>query len=158
MKIAAGSRRSACFLPKPDSPGVTTDGHAVFLNYWVDGERVRERVALDRTQCNYGGDRPWFRCPGCRRRVALLYGGPRFRCRQCHGLAYRSTREDALTRAFGRANDLARRAGGMAGIPGRKPHGMHWRTYERLIERWEEAEERALGGLGFLLKGASLRQ
>ena len=39
-------------------------------------EDVREPVSLDWTACNYGGERPWFICPGagCNSRVAILYG------------------------------------------------------------------------------------
>lgn len=44
---------------------------------------------LERTPCNYGGVRVWFRCPviGCGRRTAVLYGGRIFACRQCHRLS-----------------------------------------------------------------------
>ena len=40
---------------------------------WQD---VREPVPLAWTTCNFGGERPWFICPGagCGRRVAVLYG------------------------------------------------------------------------------------
>ncbi len=40
---------------------------------WQD---VREPVPLDWTACHFGGERPWFVCPGagCGRRVAILYG------------------------------------------------------------------------------------
>ncbi len=39
-------------------------------------EDVRETVPLTWTACNFGGQRPWFICPGtgCGRRVAILYG------------------------------------------------------------------------------------
>lgn len=34
-------------------------------------------VYLEWTDCNFGGRRAWFLCPakGCRRRVAILFGG-----------------------------------------------------------------------------------
>src|SRR4051812_9171546 len=32
-----------------------------------------EPVWLDWTSCNYGKQRPWFLCPGCERRVAILF-------------------------------------------------------------------------------------
>ena len=57
---------------------------------------MRERVGLDRTPCTFGGSRPWFVCPGCRTRRAVLFCvGGLFRCRVCHDLAYRSTRESS---------------------------------------------------------------
>jgi hypothetical protein len=59
---------------------------------------VREQVRLDRTHCTLGGSRPWFVCSGCRTRRAVLFcvGGV-FRCRACHDLAYRSTREKPVS-------------------------------------------------------------
>ena len=45
------------------------------------------------TPCNYGGSRPWFLCPGCDRRAAILYvEGGRLLCRPCLGLSYPSQR------------------------------------------------------------------
>lgn len=43
-----------------------------------------------------GGLRWWVWCPGCLTRRRILYypaGGPRFACRLCHGLTYRSSQE-----------------------------------------------------------------
>ena len=39
-------------------------------------EDVQEPVPLSWTGCNFGGERPWFICPGtrCGPRVAVLYG------------------------------------------------------------------------------------
>ena len=37
-------------------------------------EDIRQVIPLDWTPCHYGGQRPWFRCPGCQRRVAVLCG------------------------------------------------------------------------------------
>ena len=54
---------------------------------------VREVIHLDMTACTFGGTRPWFSCPGCGRRCAILYPvAGRFRCRVCQRLAYASTR------------------------------------------------------------------
>jgi hypothetical protein len=75
------------------------DPSAVILEYqmcWPGEERhtIRERVQLDYTPCPFGGVRRWFECPGCGRRCALLFCVEElFRCRVCHGLAYRSTRQ-----------------------------------------------------------------
>ena len=99
---------------------------------------VRERVVLERTPCHYGGERVWFRCPGCGGRRAVLHSaGGRFRCRACHDLAYGSTREDRAGRMLRRAGALQRRLGNPVPesvweLPP-KPKGMHWRTYERLL-------------------------
>ena len=108
---------------------------------------VRENIPLDRTPCPYGGDRVWFRCPGCFGRRAVLYAvGGRFRCRACHDLAYSSTREGEADRHRRRADELRRRIGckpGIFSVP-RKPKGMHRRTYERLVAEINAREEAAL--------------
>jgi hypothetical protein len=106
-------------------------------------EPVRDRVPLAHTPCRYGGERVWFRCPGCLSRRAVLYNaGGLFRCRACHDLAYSSTREGAFARNRRRADALRRRLGGEPGpfsVPGR-PKGMHRRTYDRLLAEIEARE------------------
>lgn len=92
-------------------------------------------IGLVRTGCNYGGDRPWFLCPSCGRRVAILYGGAVFACRHCRGLAYKVQRESEGDRAIRRADAIRDRLGWEAGIlnpDGWKPKGMHWKTFWRL--------------------------
>ncbi len=39
-------------------------------------ELVEGVAHLEWTPCNFGGERPWFVCPGkgCAKRVAILYG------------------------------------------------------------------------------------
>lgn len=101
-------------------------------------------VLLSWTDCNYGGRRPWFHCPRCGRRVAKLYGGARFLCRKCHGLAYWTQRQSKATRAQHRADRLRERLGWVGEEPRdgwRKPKGMHWKTFERLadlVDEWED--------------------
>ena len=54
-------------------------------NYTPHGhpaEVIRQAVMLETTPCTLGGCRPWFRCPTCAKRVALIYGAGRlFACR-----------------------------------------------------------------------------
>lgn len=95
-------------------------------------------VQLDWTECHFGGRRAWFLCParGCSRRVAVLYGGGLFACRNCYRLAYPSQREATHDRAVRRAEKIRERLGWEPGIlngPGCKPKWMRWRTYERLV-------------------------
>ncbi len=106
-------------------------------SYGGDWQSMEYPVYLEWTDCNLGGKRPWFLCPaqGCRRRVAVLFGGSIFACRHCHDLAYASQREAGDDRAMRRADDIRRRLGWRAGIAnpeGGKPKGMHWRTFWRL--------------------------
>ena len=70
----------------------------------------------------------------------FLYGVRRdFRCRCCAHLAYKSQREDQMSRQLSKAQTIRLRLGGSASLlepfP-EKPTGMHWRTYERL--HWRE--------------------
>jgi hypothetical protein len=93
------------------------DPHVITLEYRVrrpdeDGYTVQERVGLDRTRYTFGG-LPWFLCPGCGTRRAMLFCvGGLFRCRVCHDLAYRSTREPSAKRARRYGGKLHRSAEG----------------------------------------------
>jgi hypothetical protein len=116
-------------------------------------EDVKETVPLTWTACNFGGERPWFICPGgdCGRRVAVLYGpGRYFLCRHCYDLAYQSQRDNAMYRALHKAQSIRERLGGSANMMEpfpEKPTGMHSRTYERLWWKHHEAEMAQLIGM-----------
>jgi hypothetical protein len=116
-------------------------------------EEVREPVSLDWTACNFGGERPWFVCPGaeCSRRLAVLYGpGRYFLCRYCYELVYESQRENGMNRALRRAQTIRERLGGSANMMEpfpEKPKGMHWSTYDRLSWEHHEAEMEQLIGM-----------
>ncbi|MBM3549440.1 MAG: hypothetical protein FJX54_21080 [Alphaproteobacteria bacterium] len=117
---------------------------------WKDEEYP---VLISRTPCRLGGSRPWFLCParGCRRRVALLYGGAIFACRRCHQLAYASSREDAGDRASRRADRIRARLGWEPGIlneDGSKPKWMRWRTFDRLTQQHERLVNQSLWAIG----------
>lgn len=53
--------------------------------------------------------------------------------------------EDAADRASRRATKIAFRIGGdnERPWPGEKPKGMHWSTYDRLLDAYIEAQEEA---------------
>jgi hypothetical protein len=116
-------------------------------------EDAREPVPLTWTACNFGGERPWFICPGagCGRRVALLYGpGRYFLCRHCYDLTYQSQRDNKMYRALHRAQKIRECLGGSANMMKpfpEKPKGMHWKTYERLWWDHHEAEMEQLAGM-----------
>lgn len=97
-------------------------------------------VTIHWSRCYFGGERPWFVCParGCRRRVAMLYGGGIFACRHCRHLTYACQHEGPRERAIRRAGKIRDKLGWDAGIfnpGGVKPKGMHWKTFERLTAR-----------------------
>ena len=109
---------------------------------WQD---VEEPVQLTWTRCNYGGQRPWFICPGsgCGRRVAILYSvGKYYLCRHCYRLAYRSQGWGRADRLMEKARRIRMRLGGSANLiepfPW-KPRWMRWSKYWRLRDESEEA-------------------
>lgn len=65
-------------------------------------------VSLASSKCNYGGCRYWFACPGCMRRVGVLYRKPLnqlFLCRKCNNLTYqliqyRRSKAEALLKSI----------------------------------------------------------
>jgi hypothetical protein len=111
---------------------------------------VVQEIPIIGTACNLGGDRPWFLCAACKRRVAKLFiaqfGG--FRCRHCYGLAFESQREPLRLRGLTAARNIRAKLGGdgiiLAGVPPR-PKGMHHKTYERLASRYRTAIARCGG-------------
>lgn len=108
-------------------------------------------VRLERTPCNYGGVRVWFRCPviRCGRRAAVLYGGRIFACRQCHRLGYRCQREsddDQLARRIGKIRARLGWEPGFLNGRGGKPKGLHWRTFWRLRREHDDSVNASLLG------------
>jgi hypothetical protein len=120
-------------------------------------ETVKEPVPIEWTPCNFGGEQPWFICPGvvngvaCGRRVAKLYGpGKYFLCRRCYDLRYESQREDKKDRVLRRAQKIRQRFGGSANMMEpfpERPNGMHHATYMRLWWEHSRAEEERLAGM-----------
>lgn len=99
-----------------------------------------------------GGRRLWFICnaPGCSKRVAILYEDQEFACRECHGLAHPSQREQPLDRALQRAGRIRRRLGWAPGIAnghGAKPKHMHQRTFYDLVAKHDQFVQFSLGVL-----------
>ena len=77
-----------------------------------DWEPVRQVLDLDWTPCHFGGQRPWFRCPGCQRRVAVLcLDGKWFLCRHCYELPYGSQQETAEDRHYRKVRKIRDRLG-----------------------------------------------
>lgn len=120
---------------------VNTDSVSLIYRYGGDtGQDMNYPVMIDWTPCHFGGQRGWWLCPvvGCGRRVAVLYSGKMFACRQCHRLAYQSTRTAPDLKPYERADKVRLKMGwcsGVANPPENKPKGMHWTTYLRLMQK-----------------------
>lgn len=118
------------------------------------GDKVSatSRIRLEWTPCHYGGQRAWFQCPtpGCERRAAILYGGTTFTCRHCGELAYASQGERLAARAIRRVHKIRERLGWGPSLSfehGDKPKGMHWATFERLVEQHDALAVAGLEGM-----------
>jgi hypothetical protein len=101
-------------------------------------------VVVERTRCNYGGSRPWFLCPGCGDRRAVLFGHPRgghLGCRRCLKLLFLTECDDAFDRAIHKLRKIELRVCepsteivGTAPVAD-KPKGQHWRTYDLQVTK-----------------------
>jgi hypothetical protein len=121
----------------------------VWLRFMWQGRQVEEAIRLERTDCFFGGTRPWFQCPGCKHRVANLYlHNGTFRCRGCHDLRYVCQSEDPINRTWRAQAKIEAQLGQY----GRRPKGMHETTRKRLAENIArvERERRMLMHAGFL--------
>ena len=102
--------------------------NSVILKYFYRGEPVTEVISFSWTRCNYGM-RPWFVCPGCKKRVAILYsGGKYFLCRHCYDLCYPCQQE-------GYPGRLARKASKLYALIGngfKRPKYMRRKKFKRL--------------------------
>lgn len=109
--------------------------------YGGEWEPINQPVGITHTHCHFGGQRPYFLCPGvvngrhCGRRVGKLFLGSRyFLCRHCHNIVYSSQSEARYDRMLRRANKLRMALGGEPGTAhfiASKPKGMWQRTYDR---------------------------
>jgi hypothetical protein len=109
---------SSTFLPwvsyiisklRPSSKiGVAVRDGSVTLGYRLgQGQPIEQPVYFSWTRPKFGGRRPWFLCPRCIRRVALLYlRGERWACRICCDLAYQSELECKGRRGQWRARKI----------------------------------------------------
>lgn len=142
---------SISVIGRPDS---------LVLAYETAGEAIRTTVHIERTPCRLGGSRPWFSCPHCGRRVAVLYmRSKHFACRHCHRLAYGSQAADKCGRSWRKQRKLEARLG-----PNwQRPKHMHAKTYAKLMEALMDCERqrdewlaatvmRLMGGLEVLQK------
>lgn len=119
---------------------------------------VRQAITLAYTPCHYGGSKPWFLCPQCGRRVAVLVlGGQFFLCRHCYHLPYASQCETPLDRGYRKVRKIHEKVGANLNLTApirNKPKGMHWRTFERLCAAERGAQAQVLHRIRAMLPWA----
>ena len=107
-----------------------------------ESEQIAEQIPVEWTSCTYGGQRPWFRCPGCYRRVVVLARqGRLFRCRKCHGIPYGSQTEVKVDRLIRKARNIRASLAASDDLQEpiwKKPKGMHQKTFDRLASQDQE--------------------
>jgi hypothetical protein len=115
-------------------------------------ESYEQRLPIEWTSCNFGGQRPWWRCPQCRERRRVVYLTPissQIACQECHNLAYQSTRDSGdpckvWERRFKNTyEELTGERVHPGSFDGRltppRPKGMHQPTYQDLVEELHDA-------------------
>jgi hypothetical protein len=117
--------------------------HYTHTSYWDDEpDKMDYKIKLETTQPNYGGKRLWFICPLTQKRAAVLFspsGSKWFASRHAFNLKYQSQSRSAHDRAIDRMWKLKNKLGGEEYW--HKPKGMHWKTYERMVEEIDDAED-----------------
>ena len=102
-------------------------------------KHYRYAVGVEWTDCNYGGARPWFTCPGCNRRCGILYIANQniFQCRKCQNLRYKSQMEGEFARAINRVYRHRSKLGFKGTLLDRaslvRPKNMHQSTFVNLV-------------------------
>lgn len=120
---------------------IVAEAHGFAVSHSLAGAARAEQVPILRTQCHFGGTRPWFGCPGCGRRCAVLFLRPMgFACNSCGGLSYMSQREGELARGARARNKAASRLC----TGSRRPKGMQHATYNAIVERMDAAERQCI--------------
>ncbi len=130
-------------------------GRSVVVRFTRDGVEHTQDIALTFTPCRFGGQRTWFSCPSCGRRVSKVYlpcsmyiSGrrvARFLCRLCYGLTYEQRRERDGYWAYQHRIDRieARWLGEISDDWISKRKGQHWRTFNRWCEKREALIEKS---------------
>ena len=120
------------------SIGYSTEPGAVVLNYTMNDTPMRQRLPILTTPCHFGGQRQWFACPHCSRRVAVLFlRANGFFCRHCNRIAYGSQSDDALGRTWRKQRKIERRLGEHF----QRPKGMHQTTFAKLLAKISDCAE-----------------
>ena len=110
-----------------------------------------QKIKVTTTPCNYGKVRHWFVCPYCSGRCAIIYqANSGLACRKCYKLCYASENKTKSDRAIDGAVKLNRRLGFTGDIYcyGKKPKGMHWKTFRKLVAKRNDYSTSFWNGVG----------
>ena len=131
-----------------------------YIEYGIETDRLivtssDQILFLDKTRCNYGGHRYWFKCPQCNERSGVLYNkNSKFLCRRCHKLPYSCQREHKVDRLVRKMRKIRKRLGAPSNLSEPiflKPKGMHWKTFEYLrMKEMILSRKYALAAFAFL--------
>jgi hypothetical protein len=115
------------------SIGYCVGSDAVVLIYSMNDTQMRQHVPVLTTACTYGGRRYWFGCPGCGKRLAVLFlRETGFGCRTCASVAYSCQSETELDRARRQLQRIEQQLGPVFS----RPKGMHQATQARLLLKY----------------------
>lgn len=100
--ILFGARYSGIFTAgKNSSMRFVFEYETLTLFYTIGTQAMSYDIRISETTPHFGGQRLWFHCPQCDRRVGKLHLAPGelyYLCRSCANLTYQSTREPSLAR------------------------------------------------------------
>jgi hypothetical protein len=126
-------------------------GKGMVVSYMLENdsngnmEEVNKVVRLTQTACTFGGQRQWFLCPYCYRRVGVVVlCSSMVACRHCLNLTYSSQNENLSYRALRKRDKIGDRIGINSPFDVydvTKPKGMHWKTFHRLRNDYEQADK-----------------
>jgi hypothetical protein len=116
----------------------TVNADNIRLTYASGGQDASQTIRTTTTSCRYGGSRRWFACPGCGgRAVTLFMRTGRFACRACQKISYTSQSGSEFSRGCSNYHQLK------ALVDAGKPKWQRWKTFHRLEDRFDRADERA---------------
>jgi len=119
---------------------------AVTLSY----SHHSQTIQVSSLPCHYGGVRYYWHCPKCCRRAAVLYCAGSYVCRHCIGANYHSQLIQPIDRLFERVSIIRAKLEWQQGIAqghGSKPKGMHYSTYDKLVNEHDQLTAKIIGEL-----------
>lgn len=125
------------------------ENHYLELDYlFQKKEHLKYRVQLIKSYPYFGGVRYWFKCPKCGRKVSSLYCQKYFLCRHCLNLCYKTQQMSLRDRLMEKSLKYQNKA--MENNC--KKRWIHWKTFEKLMDKSDFYEELYLKMIGERLR------